>query len=205
MNRWISWSKKINAICQIGKAHSDNAYDLQRYEQLAEIAKTMLAHLADAPLSKVENFFVPDSGYVTPKVDLRAGIFEDDKVLLVRERSDDRWALPGGWADVGESPIQGIEKEIFEESGYRAKVQRLVGVKDRSLHDYRPQHPDHLYKLFFLCQITGGAPAQNLEISKIAFFPLTQLPPLSQGRVLKDDIDLLWQYHLDPQKQVYCD
>lgn len=205
MNEWVEWAKKIKAICQIGQAHSDNDYDLQRYEQLTEISIRMLAHLADAPVSRVENFFVPDAGYATPKVDLRAGIFEEGKVLLVRERSDDRWALPGGWADVGESPTQGIEKEIFEESGYRAKVQRLVAVKDRSLHHYRPQYPDHLYKLFFLCQIVGGTPAENLEISEIAFFPLTQLPPLSEGRVLKDDIELLWQYHGDPQKPVYCD
>lgn len=205
VNEWIAWAKQIRAICQIGKTYAENAYDLQRYDQITEIVHAMLAKLADAPMAKVENFFVPDAGYATPKVDLRAGVFRDQKILLVRERSDDCWALPGGWADVAESPTQGIEKEVFEESGYVAKVIRLVAIKDRSLHNYRHQYPDHLYKLFFLCQLVGGSPLPNIEISEIDFFPLTALPPLSESRVLKQDIELLWAYHNDPHKQVYCD
>ena len=205
MNQWLDWAKKIKAISQIGNAYSKDVYDLDRYDQLSAIADEILANLADAPVARVAHFFVPDSGYATPKIDLRAGVFRDGKVLLVKERLDGLWTLPGGWADVCESPKQGIQREVLEESGFQVDVKRLVAVKDRSLHCYTPQYPDHLFKLFFLCDLIGGKPTLNIEIDAIDFFPLDDLPELSQSRILAEDIALLWDYQQHPEKLVYCD
>lgn len=205
MQQWLDWAKQLRAISQIGKTYAKDPYDQERYHQLADIAHGMLARLADAPVVRVANFFVPDSGYATPKVDLRAGVFSDGKILLVKEKLDGCWSLPGGWADVCESPRRGIEREVREESGYLVKATRLVAVKDRSLHAYTPQYPDHLFKLFFLCELTGGAPARNIEVDAIEFFPPSQLPALSLSRVLPADIELLAAYRDDPDRPVYCD
>lgn len=205
MNKWIDWAKQIQAISQTGKTYSTGKYDLQRYDRLAHIANEMIARLADAPLERVENFFVPEQGYPTPKVDLRAGIFKNDGILLVKERSDGKWTLPGGWADVCESPSQGIIREVAEESGYLVDQVRLVAVKDRSLHPYKPQYPNHLYKMFFLCRLAGGEPKENIEISKIGFFRLEGLPVLSESRILKEDIEMLFRFHKNQITQIYLD
>ena len=205
MNQWIDWAKKIQAISQTGKAFSKDQFDLDRYDQLSHIANEIIAHLADAPMEQVENFFVPDKGYPTPKVDLRAGVFKNGEILLVKERSDDKWSLPGGWADVCESPAQGIIREVVEESGYLVNNVELVGVKDRSMHGYQPQYPDHLYKLFFHCRLVGGDARENKEISEIGFFQPDELPTLSKSRVLKEDIEMLFEYHQGKNSGIYLD
>jgi ADP-ribose pyrophosphatase YjhB (NUDIX family) len=205
MNEWIDWTKQIKAIAQIGLTYTQDKYDLQRYHQLTQIAHEMIAKLADVPKVKVDHFFIPDSGYATPKVDLRAGIIKDKQVLLVKERSDSRWALPGGWADVNESPSCGIIREVKEESGFDVKVNRLIAIKDRSLHPYSPQYPNHIYKMLFLCELISGQPEKNIEIEEIDFFSLTKLPPLSISRILEDDIRMVFEYHQNPDKPVQCD
>lgn len=205
MNQWIDWVKQLKAISQIGTTYSQDVYDLERYHQLSAIAHAMFARLADAPIERVDNFFLPDQGYATPKVDLRGAVFHGDQVLLVRERSDGCWALPGGWADVCETPRQGVAREIWEESGYQVQVERLAVVRDYHAHRYQPKHPTHIYKLFFLCSITGGVPTHSAEIAEVAFFPITALPQLSLGRTLPEDIELLYEYRNDEHKPVYCD
>ena len=205
MNPWINWVKKIQAISQIGSAYSKDIYDLERYDQLKAISHEMIAHLADAPISQVDAFFLPDQGYATPKVDLRAGVFKDGNILLAKETTDGAWSLPGGWADTCESPKQGIEREVLEETGYIVKAKKLVGVKDRSLHNYTPVFPEHVYKLFFLCELIGGNPNENHEISEVSFFSLENLPPLSLSRIGEDDLHLLWQHHKDESLATYCD
>ena len=107
-------------------------------------------------MSLPDNFFVPDSGYATPKVDLRSGILKNNQILIVKERSNGKWTLPGGWANVNESPSCGIIREVKEESGFDVSVNRLIAIKDRSLHPYQPQYPIHIYKIFFLCELIGG-------------------------------------------------
>ena len=206
MEAWIEWAKRIKAIAQVGQAYSQGAYDLERYRELDAIAKQMFAQMADVPIGRVEAFFVPDRGYATPKVDLRAGVFDDhDRVLLVRERSDGRWSLPGGWADVGESPSAGIVREVREESGFEVGSPELVAVVDRSLHAYLPRRPDHVYKLFFLCRREGGAAKENLEISEIGFFALDGLPELSVDRVLGEDIERLHRWHKGMERRAHVD
>ena len=205
MNDWITWINQIKAISQIGRAYSKNVFDIERYDQLSDIAEAMYSKISGAPIKKVEDFFIPEKGYATPKVDLRAGIFKDDQVLLVREKRDDKWALPGGWADVGETPAQGVKREVFEETGYDVRVARLTFVRDQSLHEYHPRYPVHVYKMFFLCRIKSGNPKENSEISEIRFFPATSLPVLSQGTTLEKDILLLREYHQNPTRPVDCD
>ena len=199
-NPWIDWVEKIRAIAQTGIAYSEGderaKFDLERYHQLRTIAHEMTALLTEAPRSKVDNYFLPDKGYTTPKLDLRAGVFEDGKILLVKERSDGCWALPGGWADVCEPPSAGVEREVLEESGYRARARKLVAVRDVHRHAYHPRNPHHIYKMLFLCQLEGGEARSNIEISDIDFFPLDQLPELSGGRTIAEDIHLL-KTHLD--------
>jgi ADP-ribose pyrophosphatase YjhB (NUDIX family) len=205
MQQWIEWAKKIKAIAQTGQAYSTGPYDLERYKQLETIAHEMFAQMAAAPIGQVADFFVPDRGYATPKVDLRAGVFDGDRVLLVRERSDNRWSLPGGWADVGESPSEGIVREVREESGFEVTDPQLVAVIDRSLHAYLPRRPDHVYKLFFQCRRIGGAVRPNLEISEIDYFPVDALPELSVDRVLAADIERLHAWHRGEVRPVHVD
>ncbi|MFC1819864.1 NUDIX hydrolase [Thermodesulfobacteriota bacterium] len=205
MNEWIEWVKQIKAITQIGISYTKDEYDSERYEQLSRIAHQMIAKLADAPLNKVDNFFIPDKGYATPKVDLRDGIIRENKILLARERSDGKWTLPGGWADTCESASEGIIREVFEETGYEIEIDRLIAIRDRSLHPYKPQYPDHIYKMFFLCDLVGGESKTNLEISEIDFFTRDELPPLSEGRVLSQDIDIVFDYYKNGNNIPLCD
>ena len=196
---------EVQALAQIGLQYTKDPYDEERYHRLRQIAFEMMALTSDLPLSSFEKFFLPDSGYATPKVDLRACVFQNEKILLVKERSDGKWTLPGGWADQNEAPQAGIIREVVEESGYQIEVTKLYAIKDRSSHPYINQHPFTTFKLFFLGQIIGGEPLENLEISEIDFFSLDQLPPLSTDRILAADIHLGWHHHQNRSAQPYVD
>ena len=152
----------------------------------------------------LEDFLI-QPGYATPKVDLRAGIIRENEILLAKERSDQKWSLPGGWADVCESPTEGIIREVYEETGYQIKLLRLVALKDRNRHPYRPHHPHHIYKLFFLGELAGGDVKESIEISEVGFFKQNAIPQLSEGRVLRQDVDMMFRYHEDLTLPVYCD
>jgi ADP-ribose pyrophosphatase YjhB (NUDIX family) len=205
VSEWLDWVKQIKAISQIGRAYSKDAYDLERYDQLTKIAHAMFARLADVPVSRIDDLFVPERGYATPKVDLRAGVFCEDKVLLVKERTDGRWSLPGGWADVCESPRQGMEREVFEETGYAVRVIQLVAVRDHALHGYQSKHAFHIYKMFFLCEFVGGDPIPGFDIEETGFFSTDALPPLSLGRILPEDIAYLYARRTGNGIDIYCD
>jgi len=205
MQPWLNWAKQIKAIAQAGETYGKDKYDLERYKQLDEIAHQMFTHLSDSPIEAVEKLFIPESGYPTPKIDLRAGVIKDGKILLVREREDDCWTLPGGWGDVCETAKQGVVREVLEESGFVVNNPRLVAVKDRAVHKYQPEYPFHIYKMFFVCDFVSGEPTTNIEISEIDFFAPDQLPQLSQGRVLHEDIAMIFEYFYHPDKAVYCD
>ncbi len=194
-NPWPEWAEKLRAIAQNGITYTEGKFDLERYQQLQAITHKMIALLTEAPLTKVDNYFLPEKGYTTPKLDVRAGVFKNSEILLVKERDDDRWSLPGGWADTGESPSTGAEREVLEESGYIVKATKLVAVRDTLCHPYTPKNPHHLLKMLFLCELQGGSPQENIEISEISFFPLDKLPPLSQGRTITADIQLLQEHH----------
>ncbi len=180
--------KEIRALGQSGLRYTKDPFDRERFERLIAIASELYSELSDADLETVERFFIPEVGYATPKVDLRACVFQGDRVMLVKERADGLWTLPGGWADQNESPREGIAREVKEESGFEVEVQTLYAVKDRDRNPYQPRYPVSIYKLFFTAVVVGGEPAANLEVSEIDFFEIGDLPPLSEARVLAQDI-----------------
>jgi len=183
----VQWAQRIQALSQTGLTYAKDPYDRARYEELREIAAEMLAAPLGAAPSVIAGLFRAEEGYATPKVDVRGVIIQDGKVLLVRERSDGLWTLPGGWADVGDPPSGAVEREIREESGYEAKAVKLLALYDRNLHGHPPM-AFHVYRAFFLCEITGGSPALSDETDGVDFFALNALPPLSVERVTAKQI-----------------
>jgi ADP-ribose pyrophosphatase YjhB (NUDIX family) len=192
----LEWIRKLQAIAQNGLAFSQDPFDRERYLQLQELAVSALHTELDVPLERAAAFWEGEYGYATPKVDVRGAVFEDERVLLVRERSDGRWTLPGGWVDVNDAPSQAVAREILEESGYQARAVKLAALVDRNRHPHPPS-VHHIYKLLFLCELLGGQATTSLETDAVGFFPLTGLPELSTGRILSSQIQRLYQHQLD--------
>jgi ADP-ribose pyrophosphatase YjhB (NUDIX family) len=196
--RWLIWAKELQAIAQTGLAYAADPYDLDRYRQLREVALAIMAEGSGAALVPIRTLFQAETGYPTPKVDVRGAVFDGDRILMVRESSDGRWTLPGGWADVNQTPAECVEREIREESGYVARATRLVAVWDRTRQGHVPPLPFHVYKLFFLCDLEGGAPATSHETLAVGFFAADALPELSQGRVNAAQIRRMFEHRRDP-------
>lgn len=183
-------------MAQSGLAFTQDPFDRERYTELQRLAAALLSAQLRIPPERAEAFWSAEDGYATPKVDVRGAIFtEKREVLLVRERSDGRWTLPGGWADVNDSPTDAVTREIREESGYEARAVKLAALLDRRKHPHPPS-VHHIYKLMFLCELTGGTPTLSTETDAVAMFPLEALPELSTGRVLATQIERLYQHHL---------
>ncbi len=195
--KWLEWAQRLQAIAQSGLYYTQNPFEIERYEAVREIAVEIMAAHSDASPESLRALFAHEEGHATPKVDVRGAVFRDDTILLVRERVDGRWTLPGGWVDVGESPSEAVEREVFEESGYRTRAVKLLAVYDRNKHDH-PPHPFHIYKLFFLCELTGGDPSPSAETDGVAFFPEDALPELSMGRVTPEQIRRLFEHYRHP-------
>ncbi len=174
---WLEWAQKLQAIAQNGLGYSSNPHDKLRYEEVNRIAAQMMASQTNLPVDQIIKIFDSQTGYATPKVDVRGVTFMNEKILLVKELSDGGWTLPGGWVDVGEPPSRAVEREVFEESGFVVHAEKLLAVYDRNLHGH-PPHPFHIYKLFFRCVITGGAPADSIETAQASFFSENEIPPL---------------------------
>lgn len=182
--KWLDWTQRLQAIAQIGLAYSESPYDRERYEQIRDLAVEMAATQTGDDADMIRALFRHDQGYMTPKVDVRGVVFKDDALLLVQEKTDsNRWTLPGGWADVGDTPAEAVEREIREESGYEARAVKLLAFYDRARHDH-PPFPFYSYKVFFLCELTGGAATTNHETSAVGWFREEALPEeLSVARV----------------------
>jgi ADP-ribose pyrophosphatase YjhB (NUDIX family) len=204
--RWLSHAKRLQAIATTGLHYTRDPFDRERFDEVAAIAHEMLAMLGDVPIERIEDLVSDFSrGYATPRVDVRGAIIEDDEILLVRERSDGLWTMPGGFADVGRSAARNIEKEVLEEAGIRVTARRLYGVRHKAGHPY-PADVRDFYKLFFLCdRIDDGAPASGSEISDVGFFRRDHLPPLSRGRVLDIDIAAAFAYSADADRPAFFD
>ena len=187
----------MQAIAQTGLAFTHDPFDRERYTQLSELVSALLAAELHLAPGEVRSLWDGERGYATPKVDVRGGVFRDDRVLLVRERADGRWTLPGGWVDVNDAPSEAVAREILEESGYRARPVKLAALIDKNRHPH-PPGVHHIYKLFFVCELEGGDPAASSETDAVEFFPVHALPPLSTGRVLASQIERLYQHWLDP-------
>ena len=186
--QWLALTRNLQAIAQNGLAFAEDPYDRERYRELRVIASRLMAIGASEEVEPIIELFSRDTGYTTPKVDVRGVVLRDERVLLVEERSDGHWALPGGWADPGLTPSACIEKEIREEAGLAAKVLRLLAVHDRGSHEH-PPGPFSVYKLFFHCGTNTAEPTPGLETTAARFFALDKLPALSTGRVTKTQIE----------------
>jgi ADP-ribose pyrophosphatase YjhB (NUDIX family) len=165
----------------------------------------MLAEQAGVKIDDVLDLFSREKDYATPKVDVRGAVFKDGKILLVKERSDGKWSLPGGWADVGESPSESVEREVREESGFRVKAWRLAAVYDRGKHPHKPLMHYHIYKLFFICEITGGQATTSYETEQVAFFEESKLPELSITKILPEQISKMFEHYRRAQLPAYFD
>lgn len=208
MNRepdWIRWAREIQAIAQTGLHFSEGTYDRERYERLRAIAAEMFARGSDATESFIRASFAAQTGYATPKVDVRGVVLKESQLLLVRETSDGLWTLPGGWADVNNSPSEAVVREIREESGFVTRATRLIALFDRSKHGHEPLFPFHVYKLFIACEVLGGSARISAETSEVRFFDPEALPPLSLSRVTPDQVALCLRALKDPGSPVYFD
>lgn len=190
----LEWARKVQAIAQSGLAFTTDPFDRERYEQLQELVASVLAGASGRAEDEMQQMWLHEEGYATPKVDVRGGVFVNDRVLLVRERSDGLWTLPGGWADVNESPSVAVEREIFEESGFRTRTVKLAALYDRNCHPHPPML-FHVYKLFFVCDVIGGRARTSVETDAVDFFKMDELPPLSTPRVTDGQIKRLFAHN----------
>lgn len=189
---WLKWVSEIQAIAQNGLAFSHNEFDKERYTRLRDIAAEIAAKCSENSFEDIEQLFSVEKGYLTPKIDVRAFIIKEGKLLLVKERSDGLWTLPGGFADINESPSEAVIRETKEESGFNVSAVKLLALWDKLKHDHPPQWP-HVYKFFFLCTILSGKAQENLEVSEIGFFKINELPPLSTHRVTQKQLTRLYE------------
>jgi ADP-ribose pyrophosphatase YjhB (NUDIX family) len=192
----------LAALAQNGLTFADGPYDLDRYRKLAALAADLMAIVTERPSADLALELGRDSGYATPKVDVRGVLFDaDERVLLMQERSDGCWSLPGGWADPLDTPSQAVIREIREETGYEATVTKLAACWDRDVQGHLPLLPVHAYKLFFLCEPTGDVRAPDaLETLDIGWFALEALPPLSLTRVTAAQLERMREHHRQPSR-----
>jgi ADP-ribose pyrophosphatase YjhB (NUDIX family) len=197
----MRWARQLQAIGQTGLHFAENPYDRERYRQIGAIAAEIVASQSNLTKDQVLQLSAAEFGYATPKVDVRGVVFRDGDILLVREIADDgRWTVPGGWADVNESPAEAVVREVREESGFETRAVRLLAAYDRERQGHPPPLPYHIYKLFFLCEIVGGSPRPNREVSDIQFFAPVRLPELSRSRVTETQIQRFIELRQNPEQ-----
>ncbi len=194
---WLQWARRLEAIARTGLFYVKEQYDRERYEQIRGIAAEIVAHHLNASTGEVLPLLSADDGYLTPKVDVRAAVFQDGKLLYVREREDGGWTLPGGWADVGQSAAESVVREVREESGYQVKATKLLAFYDRDKHPHPPiLHAS--FKCFFRCELLGGSPQTSFETTDVAFFGEDEIPELSLPRVLPRQIQHIYDHYRHP-------
>ncbi len=197
--------KRLKAISEVGLVYAKDPYDQERYEELKQISLKLMAYMADAPIKVIQDFFMPEQDYPTPKVDVRGFVLnEKDEILMARESVDGKWTIPGGWADIGSTPSEIAVKEIEEETGLQSEVVRFLGVYDKQVHPHPPE-PYYIYKLIFLCKIKGGVLKAGFDMLDAGFFPLHNLPELSEERILESQLKHLFQLTKSSESEVYFD
>lgn len=201
--QWLMWISEIEALAQSGLTYTENGFDKERYTRLTELAAEMAAEATHTPLECVKPLFtLPQKSYATPILDIRSFVLKDDKVLMVKERADGKWTLPGGFADVNESPSEAVIRETVEESGFTVKPIKLLAMWDTLKHE-NPLRWPHIYKCAFHCELISGEPTPNLEIEAIDFFSMTHLPPISSPRITRKQLDLLYDLIRHPKPTIF--
>jgi ADP-ribose pyrophosphatase YjhB (NUDIX family) len=197
--------KRIKAIADTGLLYASNGYEKERYHELQEITYRLLSQLSDYPVESLKVSFPPSNDYPTVKVDVRAMLLsKDGKVLLVKESADGQWSLPGGWADVGYSPKEVAVKEVKEETGLDCVPRNLLAVFDKRMHHHPPQ-PHYVYKLVIWCEATSWEFCKGFDVLDVQFFAVDDLPELSQDRILKSQIELLYRKVVKQEFETYFD
>jgi ADP-ribose pyrophosphatase YjhB (NUDIX family) len=196
--QWLIWARQLQALAQDGLAYTPTEYDRERFEQIRDLAAEMLERQAGEPQALWLDLFKKQEGYATPKIDCRAVLIEEGRVLLVRERVDGLWTLPGGWCDPWSSLSENTEREVLEETGYTARAEKLLALYDRARHPH-PPFPFHTYKAFLLCRRLGGEPRTSYEITEIGWFARGALPELSLPRVLPQQIERMFEHAAHPE------
>jgi len=195
-SNWVNWVRRLQSIAQNGRNYCKNEFDLLRYQQVENIAAEIGATYSDGELQRIQGMFRQEAGPATPKIDVRAAVFSEHKILLVKERGDG-WTLPGGWVDPGESPSEAAVRETKEESGYDVGAVRLLAIYDRDKQGH-PPCPFHVYKVIFLCNLLGGSAKTSIETEAACFFSEEELPALSESRVLLAQIKRAFSLARDP-------
>ncbi|WP_439875858.1 NUDIX hydrolase [Bacillus mycoides] len=202
--KWIDWVKQLQSIAQAGLTYSKDVYDIERFQQLRDISISMMSHYTKTDWEVVEKLFASETGYQTPKVDIRAVVFQNEKLLFVKEKSDRKWALPGGWADIGYTPTEVAAKEVLEETGYKVDYFRLLAIFDKEKHQPSPS-ATHIYKIFIGCEIVGGEMKLSIETEDIDFFSEHEIPDLSIARNTEWQIKEMFAFMKDRNKERILD
>lgn len=198
MNTLLDQARRLLAVAQTGLHYTQSDYERERYEEVAQIAAELIGRVDHYSATEIRDSWLKEDGYITPKLDVRGAMFRGNEVLLVRERVDGKWTVPGGFADVNESPSESVLKEIEQESGYTARALKLAAVHDRNKRNH-PRFMFHIWKLLFVCEITGGEARISNETDAVQFFSLDDLPPLSTGRITAEQLRLLHRHWLRPE------
>jgi ADP-ribose pyrophosphatase YjhB (NUDIX family) len=196
---WLAWAREIQALAQTGLAYSESEYATQRYKRLMQIAAEIIQHHTDVAVGSILGDFVAQPGYATPKVDVRGAVLRDGRILLVQERSDGRWCMPGGWADVGDLPSEVVVREVWEESGFHVAPRKVLGVYDAN-RSGTPLEFYHAYKVIFLCDLEGGSARPSSETLAVGFFTFEDLPPLSANRTGERHLAEVQAHLQDPHR-----
>lgn len=201
--QWLAWAQEIFSLSQSGLTYSGNEYDRERYKRLQEITAEMIASQSTVSKESVLDSFSMQAGYITPKVDVRGAIIRDGKILLIQERADGNWAMPGGWADLGNAPASVAEREVWEESGFRVKAEKVVAVIDANRIE--PMEFYQAYKIIFLCRLLDGEPRTSYETLAVDFFAPDHLPPLSVYRTNEAMLREVFAHVADPDRPTAFD
>lgn len=194
--RWLDWAVELQSHAQAGLTYSKDPYDRERFQRIREIAAEMMSHMSGVPLEKVRDLFCNEDGYQTPKLDTRAAIFQDGKILLVRENTG-KWSLPGGWCDVNVSVGENAVKETKEEAGLDVAAERILAVQDRAKHNL-PRYPWGVCKIFVQCAVLGGAFAENIETTESGWFSEDGLPELAEEKNTAEQVRMCFEAYRDP-------
>ena len=192
--RWLDWAQKLDMLAQAGLTYTKNPFDIERYHHIRQIVVEMLAAHSDDGFQAIQQLLDEQAGYTTPKLDVRGVVFQGERLLLVKELADGGWTLPGGWVDVNEPPSRAAEREVWEESGYRVKAARLLGLYDRNLHGY-PPYIFHAWKVHILCDLIDGSPTTSIETGGADWYAEESLPELSVARTTPEIIHRLFDLH----------
>jgi ADP-ribose pyrophosphatase YjhB (NUDIX family) len=202
-SKWIDWAQEIFSLSQAGLTYSENPFDIERYKRLQEITAEIIANQSQISKEAVLKSFSMQAGYITPKVDVRGAVVQEGKILLIQERADGNWAMPGGWADLGNSPASVAEREVWEESGFRVKAEKVVAVLDANRIE--PFEFYHAYKIIFLCTLVGGEPRTSYETLAVDFFDPDHLPPLSSYRTNESMLQEVFAQVANPNRPTVFD